>query len=267
MVTKNFRFGELETRALFALEKAEASLVTSTELAKILKISKNRANKLAWQLVRKKRFLRIRRGVFLFAPMKAGPKGHWSEEAFALLSQVMKDKPYRISFRTAMNYYGFTEQIPWITQVIVTQRRRSFEAVGTKYEFIKVDKLGEWQEENIAGKSVKMATREQLIIDCLAHPEYCGGMEEIAKALWNAKDELDWKELRDLALKSKDAVQRRFGYLLEVLKLPSFKLRRKPVGWRWLDPSSIKTIKGKSAIWGMLLNLTEKELTRWKEIR
>ena len=40
MVTKNFRFGELETRALFALEEAETSLITSSELAKILKISK-----------------------------------------------------------------------------------------------------------------------------------------------------------------------------------------------------------------------------------
>ncbi|MFH1222027.1 MAG: type IV toxin-antitoxin system AbiEi family antitoxin [Candidatus Micrarchaeota archaeon] len=266
MVTRNFRFGELETRALFALEKAEASLVTSAELAKMLKISKNRANKLVWQLIRKKRLLRIRRGAFLFAPMKAGPRGQWSEEAFALLSQVMKDKPYYISFRTAMNYYGFTEQIPWITQVVVTQRRRSFEAVGTKYDFIKVDKLGEWQEENIAGKSVKMATREQLIIDCLAHPEYGGGLEEITKALWNARNELDWKKLRTLASKSKDAVRRRLGYLLEVLKLPSFKIK-KSSGWRWLDPSSIKTVKGKSAKWGLLLNLTEKELTKWKEIR
>ncbi|HIH22916.1 TPA: hypothetical protein HA238_04260 [Candidatus Micrarchaeota archaeon] len=267
MVTKNFRFGELETKALFVLEKAETSLITSVELAKMLKISKNRANKLAWQLVRKKRLLRIRRGTYLFAPLKAGPQGHWSEEAFALLSQVMKDKPYYISFRTAMNYYGFTEQIPWVAQVVVPQRRRSFEAVGTKYAFIKVDKLGEWQEENIAGKSVKMATIEQLIIDCLNHPEYGGGLEEIAKALWNARNELDWRKLRNLASKSKDVVRRRLGYLLEVLKLPSFKIKGKLTGWRWFDSSGVKIPKGKSAKWRLLLNLTKKELTKWKEIR
>lgn len=266
MVTKNIRFGELETRVLFVLEEAEASLITSSELAKILKISKNRANKLAWQLARKKRLLRIRKGVYLFAPMKAGPKGHWSEEAFTLLSQLMGNKPYHVSFRTAMNYYGYTEQIPWVMQVVITQRRRSFKAVGMKYEFIKVDKLGEWQEENISGKSLKLATREQLIIDCLAHPEYCGGMEEIAKMLWNARSELVWSELRNLALKSKDAVRRRLGYLLELLKLPSIKAK-KPTGWRWLDPSGLKTIKGKSNKWKLLLNLTETELTEWKEVK
>ncbi|MFA5050185.1 MAG: type IV toxin-antitoxin system AbiEi family antitoxin [Candidatus Micrarchaeia archaeon] len=266
MVTKNFRFGELETKMLFALEEAEVSLITSAELAKMLKISKNRANKLVWQLVRKKRLLRIRKGVFLFAPMKAGPKGHWSEEAFVLLAQVMGNKPYYISFRTAMNYYELTEQIPWITQIVVTQRRRSFEAVGTKYEFIKVDELGKWQEESISGKRVKIATREQLILDCLAHPEYCGGIEEIAKALWNARNELDWGELRILVLKSKEVVWRRLGYLLELLKLPSLKIK-KLAGWRWLDPSDLKTIKGKSARWGLLLNITEKELLKWREIR
>ena len=265
MVTKNFRFGELETRALFTLEEAETSLITSVELAKILKISKNRANKLAWQLVRKKRLLRIRRGTYLFAPMKAGPNGYWSEEAFILISQIMKNEPYYISFRTAMNYYGFTEQIPWITQVVVTKRRRSFEAVGTQYEFIKFSKLGEWQEANIAGKLVKMATREQLIIDCLTHPKYGGGMKEVAKALWNARDEIDWKKLRDLALKSKDVVRRRLGYLCEMLKLYLPKIKETYVGWRWLDPSNIKSTKRKLAKWGLLINLTEKELMEWKE--
>ncbi|MEK6979741.1 MAG: type IV toxin-antitoxin system AbiEi family antitoxin [Candidatus Micrarchaeota archaeon] len=266
MVTKNFRFGELETRALFALEEAETSLITSSELAKILKISKNRANKLAWQFVKKKRLLRIRRGTYLFAPLKAGPKGQWGEEAFALISQVLKDKPYYISFRTAMNYYGLTEQIPWITQVVVTQRRRSFEAVGTKYEFIKVDKIGEWQQENMTGRQVKIATKEQLIIDCLAHPEYCGGMGEISKALWNARDELDRKKLRGLALNSKDVVRRRLGYLFELLKLPSL-IKEEFAGWRWLDPSHIKDLKGRLVKWGLLINLTKKELTGWKDIR
>jgi len=265
MITQSFRLGELETRALFALEEAEASLITSTELARILKISGNRANKLAWQLAKKKRLIRIRRGVYLFAPLKAGPKGYWSEESLALVSQLLKGKPYYISFWTALNHYGLTEQIPRVTQVAVMQRQRSFERLGSKFEFIKLKRLGEWREEKIAGKSVKMATTEQLIIDCLSHPEYCGGMEEVCKALWEARKKIDWKKLEALASQSNDAVRRRLGFLLELLGLHSLEVRVKFAGWRWLDPSGTKQIKAKSSKWGLLLNLTEKQLTEWRE--
>lgn len=263
MVTKNITFGELETTALFKMEEAETSIISSSELAKMLKISKNRANKLAWQLVSKKRLIRIRRGNYLFAPLRAGPKGYWSEHSLLLVSQLLKNKEYYIGFWTALNHYSLTEQIPLATQVVVTQRRRSFSYLGSRMDFIKVDKLGEFQEEKIGGKTVRVATLEQLIVDCLGHQEYCGGMVEISKALWNARERINWDKLRYLAVKSKDAVQRRLGYLLEVLKLPPIKLNEKFVGWRWLDSHTNKKIVGKSKRWGLWLNMTEKEITEW----
>lgn len=263
MTTQNIRFGELETKALFALEEAEARVITSSELGRMLKLSKNRTNKLVWQLVRKKRLIRIRRGIYLFAPLKAGPKGNWSEEAFVVLSELLK-KDYYIGYWAALNQYGLTEQIPWVVQVVTTRRRRSFEAAGAKFEFIKVGKLGKWQEERIAGKNVRMGTVEQLIIDCLTHPEYCGGVKEAAKALWNARNKINWKMLRQLAVRSKDATKRRLGFLLELLGLPSLRLEREFIGWRWLDPSTAKTVKEKSVKWALILNLSKAELTAWK---
>ena len=265
MVTKDIRMGKLEMRALFALEEAEAGLVTSGQLAMLLHISSNRANKLAWQLTRKKRLIRIRKGVYLFAPMKAGPRGHWSEESLALISQLLKDRPYYVGYWTALNRYGLTEQIPWVTQVVVTHRRRPFEAVGTRYDFIKVGRLGEWQEEKIAGRSVRLATREQLIIDCLSHPEYCGGLVEVAKALWNGRKEIDWKKLESKAASSNEAVARRLGFLLETLKLKPLKLKCRLAGWRWLDPSREKKAIEKAHKWKLLINMEPKALVNWRE--
>ena len=265
MRAQNIRFGELETKVLFSLEEAEAGLVTSSELAQILKIPGNRANKLAWQLARKNRLIRIRKGVYLFAPLKAGPKGNWSEESLALVSQLLKDEPYCISFWTAFNYHGLTEQVPLVTQAAVLHRRRSFLYLGSKLEFIKVKRLGEWQEEKIAGRTVKTATIEQSLIDGLSHPEYCGGMSEVCKALWEARKRIDKKKLEAMALNSKDAVRRRLGFLLELLGLPPLKIKCKFIGLRWLDSSGAKEVKEKSAKWGLLLNLTEKQLTYWKE--
>lgn len=265
MATQDVMMGRLEMRALFALEEAEAKVISAGQLAKLLKISSNRANKLAWQLTKKKRLIRIRKGFYLFAPLKAGSKGLWSEEALALASQLLKGKPYYIGFWTALNRYGMTEQIPWVTQVVVTKRLEAFEAIGTKYEFIKVGKLGEWQEEKIAGEKVRLATREQLILDCLAHPEYCGGIVEVAKALWNGRKEIDWKKLEAMVSSSKQAVAQRLGFLLETLGIRLLKIRQKPKGWRWLDTTRKKEAITKSQKWKLLINLDEKELVKWKE--
>ncbi len=265
MATNNIRMGELEMRALFKLEEAKASLVTTRALAEMLEISLNRVNKLAWQLSRKKRLLRVRKGAYLFAPLVAGPNGHWSEDSRVLLSQLLENEEYYYSFATASNYYSLTEQIPWTTQAVVTKRRRDFEAVATKYQFTTVSKLGEWREEKIAGKIIRIATKEQLVIDCLQFPWLCGGLTEAAKVVWNARKEIDWKKLGEMANASKSAVGQRLGFLQEALGLKPVKLRGKHLGWRMLDPKGSKTIIEKNSKWMMLVNFDKRDLVNWME--
>lgn len=264
IVTRNIRLGELETRALFVLEEAEATLVTSAQLAGLLNLSRNRANKLAWQLARKRRLIRIKKGIYLFAPMKAGPKGLWTENALTSVPKLMEGREYYIGFWSALNYYGLTEQISFTAQVVTTSRQHAFKALQTRFEFVQVRRLGAWQEEKIGGKIVRFATIEQLILDCLTLPEKSGGVKEACKAFWGARKRINWKKLEALAAKSSDAVRRRLGYLSDLLGVRRLK-RGKVVGWRWLDPSAPKKVLAKSAKWGLLLNVSEKELTEWKE--
>ncbi len=263
-IQRNMRFGELETRTLFALEEAGARFVTSAQLAALLRVSAGRANKLTWQLVRKKRLLRLKKGLFLFAPMRSGKEGLWSEHSLRLLPELMKGKEYYVGFWTALNYYGLTEQIPITVQVVSTSRQRKFEALQTRFEFFKARKLGEWREEKIGDEIVRFATIEQLIVDCLAYPENSGGLKEACKALWEARKRVDWAKLEQLASDSGDAVRRRLGYLSELLGLKKLKATRF-VGWRWLDPSRVKKEVGRSDKWGLLLNVSEKALTDWRE--
>lgn len=264
-MVKQIRFGWLETRLLFKLEEAEASTLSAGGIAALLGISRARANKLAWQLSRKKRLLRLRKGVYLFAPMKAGLGGFWSEHPLAILPGIMGRGKYYVGFATALNHYGLTEQLPWVAQVVVKKARRGFKAVQTRFKFIKLRRFGQWREERIAGKNVRIATVEQLLVDCASFPGYCGGIGEVCKALWEARKKIDWDNLEELALTSNDATRRRLGYLLGLLGLKRLKLDGQPAGWRWLDPAGAKILKGKSRKWGLLLNLTQKELADWKE--
>jgi len=252
----------MEMNALFALEEAEASIVTLDDLSKKLRLSKVQAWKLASRLVRKKRLIRIKRGIYLFAPLKAGKKGLWTENSLMAVPILMKDKEYYVGFWAALNHYGLTEQIPLTVQIVAKKQMRAFKALQSSFEFIRVRRIGQWQEEKIRDKSVRFATVEQLICDCLTFPEKSGGIKEACKALWNAREKINWKNMQ--ALEFTGAAWRRLGYLCELLKIGTIKTK-KVVGWRWLDPSSSKKIISKSKKWGLLLNISEKELTQWRE--
>ena len=261
---QKIRFGDMELEALFALEESEEGVLTIGEIAERMRLSKEQAWKLASRLVRKNRLIRLKRGVYLFAPMKAGRKGLWTEDAIATIPKLMEGKEYYIGFWSALSHYGLTEQVPVTVQIVTTSRQRTLEALQTRFEFTQVRRLGEWRDERVGENMVRIATLEQLLLDCLSLPEKSGGIKEACKALWNARKKLDWKKLEALTSSSSDAARRRLGYLSELLGMRKLK-PGEIVGWRWLDPSAPKRALNKSVKWGLLLNISEKELLEWRD--
>lgn len=263
---QKIRFGGLELKALFEMEEREADLVSIAELRKKLKLSAIQVRKLASRLVRKKRLIRLKRGLYLFAPMKAGKEGYWTEDSLASVPRFMEGKEHYVSFWAALNHYGLNEQIPIVIQIVTTKQQRNFEALQTRYEFVAVRHMGEWREEKICKNIVRIATMEQLIVDCLSMPSKGGGIKNAAQAIWTAQAKLDLEKLEFLASKTSEAVRRRLGYVCDVLKLQGMEHGMKPgkiVGWRRLDPSSGRMKLGQSKKWGLILNVSDKELVQW----
>ena len=67
-----------------------------------------------------------------------------------------------------------------------------------KVIFVNIKKENHWgitDEWIKKSEKVKISDIEKTIIDCLAYPEYCGGITEIAKGIWIKKDEIDYKLL------------------------------------------------------------------------
>ena len=66
-------------------------------------------------------------------------------------------------------------------------------------------------------EAVKISDLDRTIIDGLKHPEYCGGVTEVAKGLWIRRADLKPARLVDYAFRlNVGAVIRRLGYLLEI---------------------------------------------------
>lgn len=265
MSLKKIRFGELELKLLYALEEKERVFLGSKDIQSILGVSKVSANKTASRLTRKKRLIRLRKGLYLFAPFKSGAQGLWTEHALAVLSHLFGSKEeYSISYWTGLSHYSLTEQLPLGVQVKVTRLKRGFKALGSKFQFILVKKIGEIKVEKAGSKELRFATVEQLVVDCLARPKYCGGVEEVAKAIWNYRSKMNWGQLVKLARESNDAVPRRLGFIIQKLglKIPQ-ELRKKYDGLRLLDPSVGVNASSKSKEWGLKVNVDTDNLVGW----
>ncbi len=265
MSLKKLRLGELELKLLYALEEKERVFLSSRDIRSILGVSKVSANKTASRLTRKKRLIRIRKGLYLFAPFKSGAEGLWSEHALAVLPYLFgRKEDYSISYWTALGHYGLTEQLPLGVQVKVTRLKRSFRALGANFQFILVKNVGENKLEKTGSNELRFATVEQLVVDCLARPKYCGGIEEAAKAIWNYRGKMDWSQLVKLAVESNDAVPRRLGFIIQKLglKVPRG-LGKKYAGLRLLDPSAGENTSSKSKEWGLTVNIDPDNLVGW----
>ena len=122
------------------------------------------------------------------------------------------------------------------------------------------------KEEWINSKEkIRISDIEKTIIDCLTYPQYCGGITEIAKGIWLAKDKLDYKTLLSYADKcNKNVVAKRLGYLLELLNIGDSNILlelKKYVKDRYdlFDPTlSIKRINKNS--WRLIDNVGQKQI-------
>jgi predicted transcriptional regulator of viral defense system len=67
---------------------------------------------------------------------------------------------------------------------------------------------------------IRIADIEKTIVDALAHPEYCGGITEVAKGIFLVKEKIEYGRLLDYVRKhNKNAVAKRLGYILETLSI------------------------------------------------
>jgi len=258
---KILRLGERELKLIFAFEERKRHLFTTKEAKEILGGSDASVKNVLKRLKRKKRVIRIERGKYLFAPMQAGKEGEWSEHSFVLVPELVGSSEYYIGFLTALNYWGMTEQMPRTVFVVTNKKKNGLNVFGAQYVFVNM-KIGDYSRIEILDTGINVSTREQTILDCLAHLEYSLGIGEVTKGINAARKELDWKKLLNLCMKEKDVVRRRLGYLLELLgeRKHAKCLEKKTIGFSWLDPHTAKKRLAYSKKWGLILNVPKEEL-------
>lgn len=270
--TQNVRQGlsRNESLVLSSLSEKGKKIFGLKDIVKELDCSYAYAKDMAKNLVRKKWILSLVRGVYLIVPLEAGVKSVYTEHEFIIGSHLVS--PYYIAYWSALNFHNLTEQTPFTTFIATIKRAKGREVLGLKYKFVTLNnrKFFGFTQVSIGSNQVNVSDLEKTVADALDHPEYCGGVEEVAKCLWNGRDRVSFEKVVMYAKRMNNlTVIKRAGFLLEALGIaqPDLVAKMKKMiscGMSVLDPTMPKHGYYNTK-WNLLVNVKKESLTRWKE--
>ena len=196
---------------------------------------------------------RIRRGLYSlsYTVSEVAPV-HDFEVAMNLAS------PAAISCWSAMNFHGFTDQIPGrvvvmsTTDGFVPRPRKSGRRAASRggyvvgnaiFQFVQVkpEHFFGFEEVCINGSRVSVTDPERTLLDGLSFPRHCGSLGESLHAFNARGDNLDIERIVDYALRLDAAAAKRLGWVLEYYDFDLSRFRKLldlPIkGYRKLDPT------------------------------
>ncbi len=205
---------------------------------------------------------RIKPGLYVPIPLSSGTTGTPQLHEFLVAMTLVQ--PAAIAYFSAMNYHGFTEQIP--RQVFITTdhkvSRPSKESLGVSYRIVsqRPQRFFGLRTEWINESPFQITDPEKTLVDGLALPEYVGGVGMIAHALLQSWSAIDEKRLHDYVLRmGTSAVAKRLGFLQERLALGNPEALRNSAGpstgYPRLDPT-LPAQGTHNRRWGLLVNAT-----------
>ncbi len=218
------QLSKLEDWAYQTLKRNNLSIFKSKDLRLLLNIDKTKAYNLVKALKKK--------GVI----KKAGKRFLALSEANDFSVGARVNSPSYISFWSALNFYGFSDQMPKLIFLAGVKRSRQI----NDFKYVTLSKKRFFGYTMIQG--IVIAEKEKAIVDSLLFPKYAGGIKEIRRCIRSALKEINVNKLANYALKmNSKATLRRLGFILEDLKFRGkiFKKLRRHMGkgYELLDPS------------------------------
>lgn len=222
------------------------------------------------ELVKENRLIRLKREVYLYVP--EGYQENWTASNFWIGANLVQ--PYAISFWSALNHWGLTEQLPKRTYIQTTKSiaNNSKNILGSEYQFIRLNPKRFFGITQIwvANHQVNITDQEKTLTDCLAFPAYCGGISEAVKGLYNFYQTNQSKNIIDYAEKMGQSVLKRLGYLLEILEVSSEEELNKIKSLitnpnpAVLEPLLSAENSQWNSKWKLNVNIAKEDLLNWK---
>jgi len=209
-------------------------------------------------------------GLYAIVPFDLGISSRFQENPYIVARELVRDNLYFLSHASAMDLHQMVTQPQLVIYVTSPHFMRSQTISGAEYHFVRCKKEAFFGfTEHWVSKTDKViiSDLERTILDGLAHPQYCGGISEVAKGLWIQHNEINWDRLLEYATRlDKKVVFNRLGYLLDLYGLATEEFRlvlkgRLSSSFPLLDPLMPKEGPYKSS-WKLQINIPPEELDR-----
>lgn len=262
--------GAKEAELVATVGSSGLKVFTVADAAKLMASDNKIVAKLVHRLVKKRKLFRIEKGKYFLIPPEAWKTGEYTEEGVIVASQLIK--PYYLSYWTALSFYGWTEQPSKTIYVATTKLKRPLSLQGVIIKFVRLrnDRFFGFTEQWIGNQKVAVADKEKAIIDCLDQPRYAGEIVEVAKGLWNGRNEIDFSKLIEYAKRmNRGAIFKRFGYLMDALGILPPKMRKELKNHInqtliILDPGRSEASMSVNKEWNIRVNINSANLTEWR---
>ena len=205
-------------------QKKQSCFTTKQAAEAHPKLSKNGVEKLLSHMASKGLLMRIRKGLYYIIPYDQ--KGDTFMPNWHLLApSLVKSRDYYIGYFAAFQIHGLNTQPSLKEQIVVNKQIRPsmLSVKGIPFQFIyhSDSHFFGYKETWIdAFHRVNCTDIEKTIIDSLFKPNYAGGIVEVAKAIYLAKNKLNMKRLLAYSQQFRSqAVIKRLGFLLELLDI------------------------------------------------
>jgi len=173
-----------EAELVARLTYEQKDIVTTKDVDDYLTNGFAYRRKLISSLKKKKLFIPIKNGVYIFVPLDAVPTGRRISELL-IPAVFFPDGDYYIGYSTMYNYYNMTDQ-QFQTVYILNPRISCVRTItGITFKFIKISakKMYGLETIEIRGKKVNVSSKERTLIDLLYYSNPVGGADAAADIL------------------------------------------------------------------------------------
>lgn len=175
------------------------------------------------RMVEKGLVTRLYKDLYYVVPLNQDA-GNYLPDWHLLAEPLTRGSSFYIGYYSALQVHGLITQ-PSLKEQIVWDygKSKSIDIKGVEFQIISHNKKHFFGQKKIWIDSfykVVCSDLEKTVIDCLFKPEYAGSIIECAKAIWMAREKIDYRKLLQYAVRFDcQAVIKRLGYILELLEI------------------------------------------------
>lgn len=250
---KHFTSEELETLKL--MTDHEISIFSFDEIKSLSKLDRYELQDILTIYSKKQILFRIEKGLYCVRNFR---------NPYVIGNALLKDSA--ISYWSALNLHGLTEQIPNVVYVQSTNRKGDKKVFNVRYKFIQVkqEKVCGIMKMGYGNEQFHVTDVEKTLLDCFDLPQHSGGYEELIRAFYeanpNGRKLLKYgKQMNNLSILKRIAF---LSELFEMEKLDHFRMEIfKTVNNRYslFDPMGENNGSFNSK-WRIRCNIPEKKL-------